>query len=160
MGRSVPTSDIVAMCLVAADCDVSLSVGEVIRRVEQYEDRPDYLFALEPGEFRRAFVRLAIFELHLCDLTEVFEPEHGLLARIPIWDWITPILSFNDVWCNDEGEYWSPAAGFPEGSEWNYGERNRPMRELLAEPANFRCEAIADFLKRQQIDEGIFQRRI
>ena len=136
-----------AICLVLSDCDPQTSIAKVIERVEGYQRLHACYFGVSDADFGMALIWLAILrdEIDMHNLEQAMD----ILGKIPLRQWIQPMLAFNSVYFNDEGESWDA-----ESETASFAEHNRPLREFFAQPANLNREAIAAFFAARGIGEN------
>jgi len=60
MAYAITSEDMVAICLVLADFDPAMSMGEVIRRTEEYQENESGYFGESDRDFRNAFFWLGL----------------------------------------------------------------------------------------------------
>ncbi len=104
MAAEILSQDIIAICLVLSEGNLTMSLGELIERVEQYQERQDRHFGLSRQDFR------GLFRNWLCDLGLAKLDDFSPLAPrcpIPLQRLLSRILEFHSAWFNDEGEYWN-----------------------------------------------------
>ena len=123
------------ICLVLSGCDPATPIGTIIERVEDYQQAQQCYFGVTDVDFRMALLWLAILRGEV----DTLDPEQvtARLSGIPLREWVQPMLHYERVYFNDEGESWD--AGNEEG---DYG---RQLRQFFAQPANMNQQAIAAF---------------
>ncbi len=100
MAAVILSQDILAICLFLADGNINLSLGEVIRRVENYQEVQNRHFGISRSDFRGLFQMLISWELGIKSFGD--ELDDIKLSYI-----ITEILKYHDGYFNDEGEHWT-----------------------------------------------------
>ena len=108
MAAAILTEDFLAVCLYLVDGDVDARLEQIIARAEEYQEHSNRHFGISRSDYRSAFYALS-FEVHtekgIGDYKETLE-------RYPfLRQWIDPILAYEDVYFNDEGEHWWPGDG-------------------------------------------------
>ncbi len=104
MAKALLMEDVLAICLVVAKGNIDLSFKEVLSRIEDYEVTYKRHFLMERGELQRSFVYL------LRETREGFsmiDEDYSVKEGITFREIIPLILSFDEVYSNDEGEYWT-----------------------------------------------------
>jgi hypothetical protein len=106
MACSIASEDLLAICLVLADGDLSLDTGEVMRRAIAFQqERGSHLGTCESDLF------LALVWLGLTSRLWRFGPTGDpveMLQRVVLGQWVEPILAQRDVWLDEDGEDWTP----------------------------------------------------
>jgi hypothetical protein len=150
VARDIPSSDVLAICLIFADCDLDISMGKVIQRADEFEESEHRFLGTSLGDFRMSFYWL-VYNLNLIEnLSEFEELVPGLLEKITLREWIKPILHYNDLYFNDEGEFWTE-----EKDNSEYFAHNSKMREFFIDTVGKDRQSVRDFLRKQGIDKGI-----
>lgn len=150
MACDIPSSDVLAICLIFADCDLDMSMEKVIQRVDEFEENEHRFFGTSLSDLHMSFYWLA-YNLDLIEnLSEFEEIVPGLFKKITLREWIKPILHYNDLFFNDEGEYWTE-----EKDNSEYLAHNSRMREFFNEPGEKDRQSVMDFLRGQGIDREI-----
>jgi hypothetical protein len=139
-----------AICLVLSDCDPETSIAMVIERVEDYQRTQQCYFGVTDTDFRMALLWLAITR----DEVDSLDPDQTMasLRGITLRAWVQPILAYNNVYFNDEGEAWDEAGTADDAGH------NLPLRRFFTQPANMNREAVAAFFEQQGINaQSIYQ---
>jgi hypothetical protein len=144
---AIPSADFLALCLFLCEGNPDASIAQVIERAEQFQAAHHCCFGVSDGDFANA-LRCLAFDLDLVDLAG-WEHLPELLARVRLRDWIAPMLAFDGVYFNDEGEYWTR-----ESESREYSGRNRPVRALFAQPAKLTRDAVDAFLAANSAGES------
>ena len=105
MGKCTLSQDILAVCLVLADGDIDLTLAEVVRRAEGYQERADRHFGISTSDFRGLMCQL----LPPGSCWACVARMEGVGEEVRLREVIGDILGYHDGWCNDEGEGWIPA---------------------------------------------------
>ncbi len=131
------------ICLVLSGYDPATPIATVIERVEDYQQAQQCSFGVSDADFRMAMLWLAILRGEV----DTLDPEQvtARLNGIPLREWVQPMLHYERVYFNDEGESWD--AGNEEG---DYG---RQLRQFFAQPSNMNQPAIAAFFAQHGIDD-------
>ena len=142
MAYAIPSSGMLTICLVLSGCDPATPIGTIIERVEDYQQAQQCYFGVTDADFRMALLWLAILRGEV----DTLDPEQvtARLNGIPLREWVQPMLAYQRVYFNDEGESWD--AGNKEG---DYGQQ---LRQFFAQPANLNPPAIAAFFAAHGID--------
>ena len=130
------------ICLVLSGCDPATPIGTIIERVENYQQAQQCYFGVSDSDFRMAMLWLAILrgEVDTLDSEQVTARLNG----IPLHEWVQPMLAYQRVYFNDEGESWDK-----EEEEGDYG---RQLRQFFAQPANMNPPVIAAFFAQHGIN--------
>ncbi|MFH2044815.1 MAG: hypothetical protein ABIK92_06695 [Pseudomonadota bacterium] len=99
MAASILSQDIIAICLLFAGGDINLSLTEVIRRVEEYQEIKNRHFGISIHDFRGLFYNLLNCKLGIKSVSNE-------INEIKLSDTIIDIIEYHDAYFNDEGEYW------------------------------------------------------
>ena len=126
MAYAIPTSGMLTICLVLSGCDPATRIDTVIERVESYQHAQQCTFGVSETDFRMALLWLAVLHGKM-DGFGLAQAE-SVLGSIALGDWIVPMLHYEGVYFNDEGEAWD------EGNE--AGDYGRQLRQFFAQPAN------------------------
>jgi len=103
MPASILTEDFLAICLILAYGDMNMELEEIICRVESFQSSSDRHFGISRYDFRNAINMLSFNIYHETGIGNYKE----MLAIKPLLkNWICPILQYDDVYFNDEGEHW------------------------------------------------------
>ena len=100
MPAAILSQDILVICLVVSEGDINLSIEEVISRVENYQEVQNRHFGISKDDFRNLFYMFVNFELGIRSIDDGID-------NLILSDIITDILKYQDVYFNDEGEYWT-----------------------------------------------------
>ncbi len=130
------------ICLVLSGCDPATPIATVIERVEDYQQAQQCSFGVSDSDFRMALLWLAVLRGEV----DTLDPEQmaARLNGIPLREWVQPMLAYQRVYFNDEGESWD--TGNEEG---DYG---RQLRLFFAQPGNMNPPAIAAFFAQHGIN--------
>ena len=144
MAYSIPSSDMLSICLALSDCDLDASITRVIERVEDYQRDHDCHFGVTEADFRMVMLQLALArgEVELALWEHVWTTLDGIALR----RWVQPILAYNNAYFNDEGESWDMETEIADCAEYN-----RPFREFFAQPVTLTRETIAAYLAERGI---------
>ena len=140
MAAAILSQDIVAICLLCIDGNIDLSLTEVIRRVEAYQEAQDRHFGISRYDFRGLFRTLVCRELGIKSFADEIDD-------IKLSDIIIDILEYHDAYFNDEGEYWFKGdETYSEGiaSWFDYTEKEYEYRMKVK-------QQMKRFLRRQEI---------
>ena len=137
MAAAILTEDFLAICLILANGDLGTRLEEVICRAETYQESSDRHFGITRRDFRCAFIRLCF---RIYPETGVGNYEEMLTINPLLRHWINPILNFEDVYFNDEGEHW----WVPEGAVPS--EVNLKMRNFFSDTNNHDSQTVMRFL--------------
>ena len=107
MACALPAADILALCLELVGDDLAMSIGAVMRRLEEAEDGA----GAWPELPQEVVLHSALFWLGL-ELQHI--PLDGLVWPLPLdgvslGDWAAPMLARGSAYFNDEGESWGAA---------------------------------------------------
>lgn len=163
MAYGMPAAEFLAICLITADYDMNASALDVVRRVEEYQEHSGLQFGESSGDFRGAFYDL----LWKRAPQEVWHQDdfEGVLARLYLKDCADMILSFDNVWFNDEGESWSEStedADWPEQKRrlvsWKDPDGNyhgRYIREHLSDRFTIKASLRFNRRMRELFEDGV-----
>lgn len=138
MSASILTEDVLAICLILADGNVNASMEQIICSVEAYQELSDRHFGITRSDFRNSlhflFHNGFPDEPGWCDYEETW-------CRKPLLrHWITLILNYDELYCNEEGEHWYPHEGAVPS------EHNRMMRRFFSDTNSDDPESVMRFL--------------
>lgn len=112
MACGMPAAEFLGICIIMSDYDLNMNMLEVVMRVDEFEVTTGMEYGTGCRDFHCAFIdlylRTAYSTYLIRDLDEV-------LGKTTLKDWAGPILRFQDVWFNDEGESWNDV---PEDDDW------------------------------------------
>ncbi len=112
MAIGMPAAEFLGICIIMSGYDLNKNMLEVVQRVDEFETTTGMDYGIGNPDFHSSFYDLywktAEMPDYHCDIDEV-------LGKTTLKDWVGPILRFQDVWFNDEGEYWHD---FPEDGDW------------------------------------------
>jgi hypothetical protein len=105
MGHGIGAEDMAAILLLFADADPAMNMGEVMERLERFQESRNGFFGVSCRDFRLAFYQLGM-ELKMKmagdDWSGCFIPDSD-----PIMVWIISLLNtYDHVYFNDGGESW------------------------------------------------------
>lgn len=136
MSASIISEDFLSVCLVLAKGDLNTTLEEVICRAESFQGSEDRHFGISRKDFRNAINMLSFQTYHELGLGN---GEEMLKAKPLLKDWTSPILKYEYVHFNDEGERWCPYENDPS-------KLNLKMRGFLDNPFNHKEGSIMLFL--------------
>ena len=93
------TQDILAVCLLFADGDISLSMEEILQHAERFQEKNDRHFGISRSDLRVLFIMLFAWYLGIRGFSEE-------LDDIKLSDCIPEILKYHDAYFNDESSHW------------------------------------------------------
>jgi hypothetical protein len=105
MAAEISTESFAAVLLYLAEGDPGLDLGEMLARVEAWQERTNRYFGTSAYDVQGAIRELAWESSHALLREEQLEE---LYARTTLGDWLPVILSYRSVYFNDEGESWLP----------------------------------------------------
>ena len=111
MACSIPAAEYLGICIIMADYNLGLNTLEVVTRVDRFEEKTGIWYGAGSQDFHRAFGDLMLKTMPYSGPYDLDEA----LGKTVIGDWVGPILSFDSVSFNDEGEYWEQC---PEDADW------------------------------------------
>jgi hypothetical protein len=104
MACDVPSSDLVAFCLMISGYDPEISADRLIQQVEKYQHSHACNFGIDSDDFFMALSWLAV-NTDLCLFSEIDHIEE-CFAHLTLRELIPLMLRYEGVYCSDEGEYW------------------------------------------------------
>jgi hypothetical protein len=113
------SQDIFGICIILSEGNLNMRLGEIIKLVEGFQEKNDRHFGITRDDFRSLLIRL-IWEKYP---GSIFNRSRHL-DNVTLEEVALEMLSYEDVYCNDEGEYWCS----PDG-RWKLGEYH--IRELF-----------------------------
>jgi hypothetical protein len=145
--------DVAALCLLAADGDLGVSLADLADLLEATERRARTGFGPAPGALRRAFAGL-VLEAGLAAPEELRTgTAEDVLARLTLRDLLGPVLSRDRLWFDaGGGVHWSPAAPASLASP---GSRRRVLLALAASRA--RPPVVLAALERLGVDRSFLR---
>jgi hypothetical protein len=159
------TQDILALCLLFADGKISLSMEEIVRRAERYQEKHDRHFGISRSDLRVLFIMLlSPWYLGIRGFSEE-------LDDIKLSDIIFGILKYHDAHFNDEGSHWityedaRPQANssllYWLGYDENQYQEKLDLKEKMTgffqeiSPESIDAESVRDFMSENNITEDI-----
>lgn len=143
MGYGILSEDMLAICLLVAKGDVTMPMGEVVYRVEEFQ-REHGFFGVSDTDFRSAFMHLAEFAGNGTKTREDIylksENPREIFDSLFLRDFIMPVLGLCGIWFNDEGEAWEHDDEYPP--TW----RNRLLKEYFSSQEISGPENVMEFL--------------
>jgi hypothetical protein len=95
-----------------SDYDLNMNMLEVVGRVDKFEETTGIDYGTGHPDFHCSFYDLYWKTQIVPGYKDSID---DILSKTTLKDWVQPILRFQDVWFNDEGEYWHD---FPEDGDW------------------------------------------
>ena len=137
MTAAILTEDFLAISLILTNGDINSRLEEVICRVEAYQESSDRHFGIYRRDFRSSINMLSFQVYHERGIGSYEE----MLATNPLLrHWMYPILNYEIVYFNDEGEsWWTPEGAVPS-------EVNLKMRKFFSDPNNHDPQKVIRFL--------------
>ena len=137
MPTAILTEDFLGICLILANGDINIELEEVICRAEAYQKSSDCHFGITRDDFRNAFSILSFETYHEAGFGDY---EEMLMERPLLQHWIDPILNYEDIYFNDEGEHWCDyEKSLPS-------ETNLKMRNFFTDKCNHSPEIVLRFI--------------
>ena len=139
MAAAILTEDFLFICLIFSKGDINMRLEEVICRAEAYQKASDRHFGISRSDFRNAIYMLSFITYHETGLGNYEE----ILAKNPLLkDWIVPILRYEDIYFNDEGEHWCEYKGTSQSPT------NIKMRKFFSDVCNHKKENVLKYLNK------------
>lgn len=162
------SSDILRLCFVFSGYDLDSDMAAVIERVEIYEEENSCFFGTGPEDFKNSFFWLAhaIGAVGMSDFAIFLQT----MKRTRLRDLARPILEKRELYCNDEGEYWTGeylvSGGFADRIENWYNDPADPVdltyeyniRRFFETPRNVTNQSMIDFFRRYNTESEIISR--
>ena len=105
MGHGIGAEDIAAILLMFADADPAMNMGEVMERLERFQESQNGFFGVSCRDFRLAFYQLGL-ELKMQMAGDDW-PDCFISDNDPIMVWIISLLNtYDHVYFNEGGESW------------------------------------------------------
>jgi len=147
MGYSILSEDFVAISLFLSEGDIHLTIEELVDHAVDYQNQSKRKFGVTKDDFRSSFPKL-FWE---------FPPKRmsypDLKKNTIFKETISKILSYYDVYFNDEGEHWCTF----EFSRKNPSKKNLAMKKYFTDNVNASPEQVLDFLKEINYDVIILE---
>jgi hypothetical protein len=143
MTAAIMTQDILGICLLVAGGDLSMSMADVILRVEEFQTQNDRHFGITDRDFRKLVFWLIWRKIPHSpgtSMTGAYYKVLEVLKEIKLQDIVLHIIEYSDAYFNDDGEHWLDLAHGPN----DYDRYNCSLDEYNAKPA-IRKEMIAFF---------------
>jgi hypothetical protein len=112
MACGIPAAEFLGICIIMSDYDLNMNMLEVVKRIDEFEKTTGMDYGTGQQDFHCAFIDL--FLRMAKEYDHNFELD-DFLGKTTLKDWVGPILRFQDVWFNDEGESWNDV---PEDGNW------------------------------------------
>lgn len=104
MGHGISAEDMAAILLLFSNGDLEMNIGELVERVENFQESQNGFFGVSCRDFRLAFYQLGMALQY--EMGGEW-PKCFLPSGDPLKEWIGPLLTTYDyVYFNDGGEYW------------------------------------------------------
>lgn len=156
MACAIPSETMLAIALICAKGDITRPMGGIIAEIEAWQDRTGRWFGESEWDFGSGFAQLGrdaggrrrwtwtgTFYTSESDPVEVF-------GDLTIADFIFPCLKYDELYCNDESEWWCR-------DRWNHvSPKNRLMRRFFADEANHAPHRVLSFLEENGWDLQMF----
>lgn len=96
------SQDILGICLLLSGGDLNLKLDEIATLAGEFQEKNDRHFGITRDDFRNLLIRLVWeqFPGSIFDNLEHF-------GNVMLKEVALKMLSYGDVYCNDEGEYWT-----------------------------------------------------
>ncbi len=129
MAKVMLSQDVLAICLIIADGDIEIGLEQIIQGVEKFQDRENCHFGID---FRCAFHMLLSLELGVKSFSDNFD-------QFKLADIMADMLSFDDVYCNDEGENWYKRPGYVHDQKDYDTSEDKQKRNIKKKMEIFLC---------------------
>ncbi|HWQ65404.1 MAG TPA: hypothetical protein VN372_00895 [Methanospirillum sp.] len=114
MAFGIPVSDLLAICLIFAEYDQEVSIGEMLRRAFFYQQTNNSVFGEGESDFATLLHEFAVIKGNISyrERDQSIQDFYNTGSFSPIFyetriaDWILPMLEYGRVYSNDEGESW------------------------------------------------------
>lgn len=145
MAAAILSQDILAICLIVAKGNIHLSLEEIIRRVENFQEVHNRHFGISRSDFRGLFNMLLSWELRIKSFFDEIDD-------IKLIDIIPDIIKYHDAYFNDEGEHWAKDDNYFLDEKINYSfiehwfgyDHNKYLEKL---EINQKCKMFFDYHK-------------
>jgi hypothetical protein len=99
--RVTLSQDVLGICLILSEGDLNTPLDEIAKRAEDFQESSKRHFGITGNDFRMMLIRLVwdVFPGSILDKSRHME-------NVTLKEVAPKILSYEDVYCNDEGEYW------------------------------------------------------
>jgi len=140
---AIPSEEFLAIALLLADGNTAIRLAEVVRRADRYQKEVSAHYGVSADDFRGAMLRLGIEAGFFSD-ADVWKRGSAVLELVTLKQGIGPMLTYVDVYFNDEGEHWCSAADL--GMTDDTISRRFRMADFFADPANDAPALVRRFL--------------
>ena len=107
MSNTILTVDLVSVGLLLSNCDIEISLRELFRKVEEFQNLNSRIFGTSDEDFSSS-IRVLLFS----EMSIVLNEE--CLDKITFKEIIPEMLKYNDVYFNDEGEHWCEKSDYDD----------------------------------------------
>jgi hypothetical protein len=101
MGKSISTSDMVSIGLLLSNGNIDITLEELFERVIEYQLVNNLVIGVDEQDFSSSIAILVFFELGLLKLDNM-----NAFYKLTFKEIIPGMLTFKEVYFNDEGEHW------------------------------------------------------
>jgi hypothetical protein len=143
MGYGIPSEDFLALCVLFAKGNMSITIDDLIRRVAEYQRERNSFYGVCENDFQEAIIEM--ISLQGGALGSIRWNDYTALSKIRVKDLIEPMLQYYDVWFNDSDVYWSTNRQMNRKMPTI---QNVRMRQFFQMPIPLDSESILRFLEK------------
>jgi hypothetical protein len=104
------SQEILAICLYFSEGDINTDCATILQRITEFQTLYNCHYGISQNDIWGMFVMLFRNELNIIEPKHTLDSFSDILTAsfqgIKLKDVILPILDFDEVYCNDEGEHW------------------------------------------------------
>jgi hypothetical protein len=162
MAAEISADAFVALCLQLAEGDPEISMSELLRRLEAWQEREDRHFGISRSDVRGALRELAWLLGHNAWSQAEFD---ALLEGTSSSTWLSEMLKYRAVYFNDEGESWVAESEAMREDPWPFSwqhpeeyrawETRQALLRMLSGPGSRRPSQYLRVLDTLELGPGI-----
>jgi hypothetical protein len=152
MAHAIMAEDMLALCLLAAGGETRTPMGEVVRRIEAFQEKTGNHYGTSDRDFRNLFITLgrgAGKDRFKWELYPQSDDPLVIFEGLRLLDFIEPVLRQHYAYFNDREEWWEIE------DEMRPSDGNLMMRGFFAKPRNNTPEKVMAFLHGNGWDESL-----
>ena len=132
MAKVLMSQDVLGICLLVAGGDLNMTMEEVMKLVDEFEEQKRCRFGSSQGDLPSLFISLVLQKLG----PEKFSfPYRLILGKVNLQDVALDVLSFQGYWSCDEGDYWIDYEQEPTYHTWFPNFYDCTLKEFEAKQA-------------------------
>jgi hypothetical protein len=151
MAHAIMAEDMLALCLLVARGETRTPMGEVVKRIEAYQEKNGHYYGTSDRDFRNLFIIVG-YSAGKDRWKWEFYPQSDdplvIFEGLRLLDFIEPVLRKHYAYFNDSEEWWEVE------EDMCPSDGNLMMRRFFAKPRNNTPEKVMAFLHGNGWDES------